>query len=231
MEIKKSLKTLDVKFSRLASELGISRPTLDTYIEYFEKGIKIPNEAYQRIFEYLFSTEQMTSIEFAQKYDYVKRVMLSDVKRAVFCGIEEKREQYLACRIAESVSSGKLSTELLEFVFLFINHCDVPLVRAIYMYFNYSNGYKDITEDEPSALDKAFFSQLSLLFEKYRSRCVETDEEGYQRLVQKNQTLREKKKPKVTDDDILRYIRENLGDSGSIDIEKIRKMLNDREGI
>ena len=32
MEIKKNLKALDVKISKLATDLGISRPTLDTYI-------------------------------------------------------------------------------------------------------------------------------------------------------------------------------------------------------
>ena len=36
MEIKKNLKSLDIKISKLATELGVSRPTLDAYIEYFE---------------------------------------------------------------------------------------------------------------------------------------------------------------------------------------------------
>ena len=90
MEIKKSLKSLDVKISKLATELGISRPTLDTYIDYFERGIKIPNDVYQSIFEYLFSSEKMTSIEFAQKYDYVKRVMLAAAKKTIETGLSDK---------------------------------------------------------------------------------------------------------------------------------------------
>ena len=121
MEIKKSLKSLDVKISKLATELGISRPTLDTYIDYFERGIKIPNDVYQSIFEYLFSSEKMTSIEFAQKYDYVKRVMLADVKKTIETGLSDKREEYLANKISETVSSGAMSRELLEFIFLFSN--------------------------------------------------------------------------------------------------------------
>lgn len=48
MEIKKNLKALDVKISKLATDLDISRPTLDTYIECYEKGQPIPNEGYQK---------------------------------------------------------------------------------------------------------------------------------------------------------------------------------------
>ena len=229
MEIKKSLKSLDVKISKLATELGISRPTLDTYIDYFERGIKIPNDVYQSIFEYLFSAEKMTSIEFARKYDYVKRVMLTDVKKTIETGIIDKREYYLASKITEAASSGAMSRDLLELFFLFFNNYHIDLVRAISMYFNYTNGFKDIAEEEPSEIDKALFSQLAILFESYNANSIELDEESYKKLFEKNQAMLEKKKPKVSDEDILRYIKENLSDSDSIDLEVLRKMMNDRE--
>ena len=228
MEIKKSLKTLDVKISKLATELGISRPTLDTYIDYFERGIKIPNDVYQNIFEYLFSSDKMTSIEFAQKYDYVKRVMLSDAKKTIESGISDKREEYLATKIIEAVSSGAMTQELLEFIFLFANNYHVDLVRAISMYFNYTNGFKDIVKEEPSEIDKALFSQLAILFEKYNARNIVINEDSYQRLIEKNQSIFEKKKLKVSDEDILRYIKENLENSDSVDLDVLRKMMNDR---
>jgi hypothetical protein CLOST_2514 len=228
MEIKKSLKTLDVKISKLATELGISRPTLDTYIDYFERGIKIPNDVYQNIFEYLFSSDKMTSIEFAQKYDYVKRVMLSDAKKTIESGLSDKREEYLATKIIEAVSSGAMTQELLEFIFLFANNYHVDLVRAISMYFNYTNGFKDIVKEEPSEIDKALFSQLAILFEKYNARNIVINEDSYQRLIEKNQSIFEKKKLKVSDEDILRYIKENLENSDSVDLDVLRKMMNDR---
>ena len=229
MEIKKSLKILDVKISKLATELGISRPTLDTYIDYYERGIKIPNEVYQNVFEYLFSSDRMTSLEFAQKYDYVKRVMLADAKKTIETGISEKREEYLSAKIVENVSSGSMSPELLEFIFLFVNNYHIELVRAISLYFNYTNGFKDIVKDEPSELNKAFFSQLAVLFENYHARDIEINEDSYRKLTEKNQSMFEKKKPKVSDEEILRYIKESLGDSDSIDIDVLRKMMNDRE--
>ncbi len=173
MEIKKSLKSLDVKISKLATELGISRPTLDSYIDYYERGIKIPNDVYQSIFDYLFSSEMMTSIEFAQKYDYVKRVMLGDAKKSIETGLSDKREEYLAAQITGAVSSKAMSKELLEFIFLFTNNYHVDLVQAICTYFNYTNGFKNIAEEEPSELNKAFFSQLAILFERYNAREVD----------------------------------------------------------
>ncbi len=228
MEIKKSLKSLDVKISKLATELGISRPTLDTYIDYYEKGIKIPNDVYQSIFEYLFSSEKMTSIEFAQKYDYVKRVMLADAKRGFESGLIEKREEYLVNNIKEAIDSGTISDELLEFIFMFSNNYHVDLVRGITLYFNYSNGFRDIALDQISDADKALFSQLLRVFEGYNTKTLDFDALSYQKLVDKNQSMVEKKKPKVRDEDILNYIRENISDSDSLDLEVLRKMINDR---
>lgn len=229
MEIKKSLKSLDVKISKLATELGISRPTLDSYIDYYERGIKIPNDVYQSIFDYLFSSEMMTSIEFAQKYDYVKRVMLGDAKKSIETGLSDKREEYLAAQITGAVSSKAMSKELLEFIFLFTNNYHVDLVQAICTYFNYTNGFKNMAEEEPSELNKAFFSQLAILFERYNAREIDLHEESYRKLAEKNQSMFEKKKPKVSDEDILRYIKENMGDSDSIDLEVLRKMMRDRK--
>ena len=55
MDIKKNLKDFDIKISKMAIDFGVSRPTLDSYIECFENGKEIPNEAIQAIFVFLFS--------------------------------------------------------------------------------------------------------------------------------------------------------------------------------
>ena len=111
---------------------------------------------------------------------------------------------------------------------LFANNYHVDLVRAISMYFNYTNGFKDIVKEEPSEIDKALFSQLAILFEKYNARNIVINEDSYQRLIEKNQSIFEKKKLKVSDEDILRYIKENLENSDSVDLDVLRKMMNDR---
>lgn len=225
MEIKKNLKTLDVKISKLATELGISRPTLDTYIEYFEKGQPIPNDGYQKIFEFLFSNEEMNSIEFAKKFDYVKRVMLKDAKAGVVRNYLEQREELLFNKVKDMIDSGLVDKPLLEFINLFVNNKDNPLVHAMYMYFNYSNGFADMAKTEISDLDKALYSNFAKLFEEYKNDIIEMDEKYYIRVFEKNQSLFEKKKTIPTQADIINYIKENLDGGTNLDVETLKKMI------
>ena len=229
MEIKKHLKSLDVKISKLAIDLGVSRPTLDTYIECFEKGEKIPNEAYNSIFEFLFSNEEMNTIEFAQKYDYVKRVMLSDAKKGVEKNILEEREKLLLDTIKNSLEYGDVDKSLLEFICLFVTNKNVDLVKAIYMYFNYSNGYEDMNIKDIDNKDKALFSNLAKIFEEYQQGTIENIDTYYNQVFQKNQRIFERKKVKVNDTDIVNYIKNNLNENSDIDIEVLKKMIESRE--
>lgn len=225
MEIKKNLKALDVKISKLAIDLGISRPTLDTYIEYYEKGQPIPNEGYQKIFEYLFENEEMNSIEFAQKYDYVKRVMLKDAKNGVERNYAEQREVLLSDKVKDMIDAGVLDKPLLEFITLFANNKDNDLVHAIYMYFNYTNGFVNMANDEIQDLDKALFSNFARLFEEYKNNNVEFDEAYYKQIIDKNQSLFEKKKAKPTQTDIINYIKDNLDGGDTLDVEVLKQMI------
>lgn len=229
MEIKKNLKALDVKISKLATDLGISRPTLDTYIEYYERGQQIPNEGYQKIFEYLFSNDEMNSIEFAQKYDYVKRVMLKDAKSGVERNYQSQREEMLSEKVKGMIDSGEIDKSLLEFMNLFASNKDNGLVKAIYNYFNYTNGYIDMKHEEISDNDKALYSQFCKLFEGYQNGNVEYLDDYYQQVLSKNQALFEKKKVNPTQDDIIDYIKSNLNDNDDINVEVLKQMIKSME--
>jgi len=225
MEIKKNLKALDVKISKLATDLGISRPTLDTYIEYYENGQPIPNEGYQKIFEYLFSNDEMNSIEFAQKYDYVKRVMLKDAKAGVERSFSEQREVMLSDKVKNMIDSGIVDKPLLEFINLFANNKDNKLVNAIYMYFNYTNGLVDMNNNDIDELDKVLFSNFAKLFEDYKNGNIELNEQFFNQILEKNQSLFEKKRAKPTQTDIINYIKDNLNDGTELDVEALKKMI------
>lgn len=229
MEIKKSLKAFDIKISKFATDLGISRPTLDAYIESFEKGKQISNETYQKIFEYLFNNEQMSSIDFAQKFDYVKRVMLNHAKASAEQEALNQREENVIENIRMKLSTEEVEKPLAEFINLFINNKQIDLVKAIYMYFNYVNGYENMSKDDISDKDKAFFSQISLLFEQYRLDQVKINQEQYQIIQEKNQILYEKKRTKINDSDIIDYIKLNLSDSKGIDLDVLKEMIENME--
>lgn len=229
MEIKKNLKALDIKISKLATELGVSRPTLDAYIEYYESGQSIPNEGYQKIFEYLFSGEEINSIEFAQKYDYVKRIMLADAKAGVEKAIYDERENKILNNIRDVLATGTVDEHLIEFINLFINNRDNDLVKAIYMYFNYSNGFADLSKREIEEKEKAIYSQLAKLFTNYKDNSIELLEEFYNQLQSKNQELIEAKTIKVRDSEIVDYIKNKLNESEELDIEELKLMIASRE--
>lgn len=229
MEIKKNLKALDIKISKLATELGVSRPTLDAYIEYYESGQSIPNEGYQKIFEYLFSGEEINSIEFARKYDYVKRIMLADAKAGVEKAIHDERENKILNNIRDVLATGTVDEHLIEFINLFINNRDNDLVKAIYMYFNYSNGFADLSKREIEEKEKAIYSQLAKLFTNYKDNSIELLEEFYNQLQSKNQELIEAKIIKVRDSEIVDYIKTKLNESEELDIEELKLLIASRE--
>lgn len=229
MEIKKNLKALDIKISKLATELGVSRPTLDAYIEYYESGQSIPNEGYQKIFEYLFSGEEINSIEFAQKYDYVKRIMLADAKAGAEKAIRDERENKILNNIRDVLATGTVDEHLIEFINLFINNRDNDLVKAIYMYFNYSNGFADLSKREIEEKEKAIYSQLAKLFSNYKDNSIELLEEFYNQLQSKNQELIEAKTIKVRDSEIVDYIKTKLNESEELDIEELKLLIASRE--
>lgn len=229
MEIKKNLKALDIKISKLATELGVSRPTLDAYIEYYESGQSIPNEGYQKIFEYLFSGEEINSIEFAQKYDYVKRIMLADAKAGAEKAIRDERENKILNNIRDVLTTGTVDEHLIEFINLFINNRDNDLVKAIYMYFNYSNGFADLSKREIEEKEKAIYSQLAKLFTNYKDNSIELIEEFYNQLQTKNQELIEAKTIKVRDSEIVDYIKTKLNESEELDIEELKLLIASRE--
>lgn len=229
MEIKKNLKSLDIKISKLATELGISRPTLDAYIEYYENGQQIPNEGYQKIFEYLFSGEEINSVEFAQRYDYVKRVMLADARTGAELSLRAKRENAVVKNIVDILDSGTLEEPLVEFINLFINNKDKDLVKAIYYYFNFTNGFIDLSNVDVEEKNKALFSQLSKLFNDYQNDSIELLADYYEQIVDKNKRIFDKKKIKVNDSDIIEYIKNNLNESSNLDIEVLKQMIASRE--
>ena len=229
MEIKKNLKALDVKISKLASDLGVSRPTLDAYIEYFENGQQIPNEGYQKIFEYLFSGEEINSVDFAQRYDYVKRVMLADAKAGAEKSAEDKKQSAILKNIEDIISSGTLDTPFIDFINLFINNREKDLVQAICLYFNFTNGYLNMADSEVNEKNKALFSQLARVFSEYQLDTIECLQEYYDQIVEKNKAIFDKKKVKVNDSDIIEYIKNNLGESSNLDLEVLKQMIESRE--
>lgn len=70
--IKATLKRVGITLVQFSSELSISRPTLDNYIETFSAGKEIPNPFFNDIFHFLFDDTSITNEEFLKRYQYMK---------------------------------------------------------------------------------------------------------------------------------------------------------------
>lgn len=80
MNIGKYLKSIGITKTDLAKELGLSRPTLNLYIDQFESGKKIENERYDIIFTRLFSERVVSKELFDHKMDAVRFLLERDKK-------------------------------------------------------------------------------------------------------------------------------------------------------
>ena len=123
------------------------------------------------------------------------------------------------------IDDGTVNKSLLEFFNLFANNKDNSLVKAIYMYFNYSNGFADMSKAEISELDKALFSNFSQLFEEYKKGNLVLNTESYNQILEKNRSMFEKKKAKLTQEDLINYIKAKLNDESELDVETLKQMI------
>lgn len=69
--IKAVLKRNNILLSEFADNLNISRPTLDAYIRNYDAGVRLSNNLFQKIFDFLFSDAQMSPEDFQRRYLYV----------------------------------------------------------------------------------------------------------------------------------------------------------------
>ena len=66
--IKAVLKRNNILLSEFADNLNISRPTLDAYIRNYDAGVRLSNNLFQKIFDFLFSDAQMSPEDFQRRY-------------------------------------------------------------------------------------------------------------------------------------------------------------------
>lgn len=225
MEIKRQLKNLDIKISRLAQGLGVSRPTLDSYIECYERGQQIPNERYRKIFEYLFADEVDSTIEFAKRVDYVKRIFLQteDISSS------QSKEQLMRNNISDFAYETEIEDGMLAFVNLLISNRNVDLVQAISNYFNYVNGFKEYNDSAESDKHKALYSLMYKIFVEYNADQIQIEEASYIGFVEKSNRLHKKKESSSAKEELLEYLQKNIPDESHIDMEYIKKLLDKKE--
>ncbi len=77
MNIRKQIKSYGMTLSELANNLFVSRPTLNSYIQLYERNEEIPSKRYQIIFNKLFS-KQLSQEEFYEGVKGYNKLLAKD---------------------------------------------------------------------------------------------------------------------------------------------------------
>lgn len=177
MPIKRYLKSLGITLKDFAERIKLSRPTLDSYIDMYERGEDLPKDRYQIIFDELFANRDKSKEEFNSTLASFEELLDQDARYGV-CSLGVDEADIITDLL--NVSKKDLSNEDWDRnVYVFINHLissyrEVDSLRYLAKYFNVLNGIcpaEDVLEEEKP--------YLALLFHAF-SKIVNGDFDNYE---------------------------------------------------
>jgi hypothetical protein len=218
-EIKKQLKTYDMKVSRLANDLGVSRPTLDSYIQYFENGQRLPSDKHNEIFNYLFSRKYDNPLDFHKSYAIVLEYLYKENSELIEQNIDQIKG------ITQEISTSPIDKPMLDYIQMLLKNRNNEIVKYIYNYFNYVNGTKQYIHENSSEVERALYSHLFKMFASIKKNSLVIDTENYDMFVKSNRLKFNKDSEENKLKEIIELIKEEIGRDEEIDIEKIREIV------
>lgn len=221
--IREKLKEIDLKLYEFAKELRITRPTLNVYIELYEKGEKIPKEKYQFIFDRLFHEGLDDKEAFINELNRVHHLLERDENLGVLELNVESTD--LMASVLENVREDLAKDDYNAYVYKFVNMLITSYrkekVFVDFMnYFLYLNGVlkiEEIAEDE-----KPFISNCFKLMHRDKNGMIETDYEYLDMFISRIKEIQENAQKIVserTEDALKRRIEEELN-------KKVQKQLS-----
>jgi transcriptional regulator with XRE-family HTH domain len=232
--IKLTLKKNNITLSQFATDLNISRPTLDSYINAFDSGTPLVNALYQEIFEFLFNDATISDTEFSNRYEYMKSYYYSSGGAFSFNkSTVDQKDEYdnLLDDIWELVKREKaaktLSTSTLKSI-IDIMESDATEVADYTKFIAYLKGLRKIgvlTDDEQKRLYFFYQSERS-----YKHPRTTVDDNVFNRFLEEcnknflETTQKAKKIKDVIDEKITNLIKSELSkvkDTDDIVIEDV----------
>ena len=198
MSINQYLKSIGKTKSELASELGLSRPTLNQYIEIYENGQKIENERYDIIFKRLFSDQKVDRDSFEKKLMSIKNLLERDRKYDI--GSLKPEAADLVARIhnnmVHDMSKGEWNKKVYDAVIILLSrYNDYQIMRELAGYFSDLNSDSDLSD--LSEESKAYYAYYYKCFREIRDNPPKYDPDIYNEFVaRKNHLAMERKERK-----------------------------------
>lgn len=224
LNIKNKLKEYGITQADFAKRLKISRPTLDSYINFYQNGELIPNSKYQEKFEALFSEDVCCREDF-------EKVLYSKDE------LDDNKSNILDSVISQMRRDMKTS-DCDEDIYIFINmlirsYRKEKIFKKLARYFlllNANRSLNTIKEEE-----EIYLSNYFKLFYEDKNNLLKTDkyylEEFYKRAreIEDIQKKRKEEIKKKLIDKINEKVQEkiNLGiDMNNIEISDLLEEIN-----
>jgi len=172
----KILKENNVKLIELSNILNISRPTLNSYIDEFEKEGKITNEEYDSFFKKISKKSYLSREELFGDINEFKEFLMKK-KYGDFLPENLRLLQSIYRKIYKDMKGKNKVVAIYKFLESAINNYGED--KALSGYINYTlylNGLKDIKEI--TADDKILVSNIFPIMKKYEKSELEINDEG-----------------------------------------------------
>lgn len=190
MPIKKYIKDLGITLKEFADRINLSRPTLDAYIDMYEKGIELPRDRYQIIFDDLFRAKDKKREEFEASLSAFEELLDQDARFGISnLGVEE------ADTITDLVFQAK--KDLSEngwdyYVYVFINkllssYRQEEIFRLLAKYFVVLNGLSSV--DEISEEEKPCIATMFNAFSSIKNKKYQSHEDYYRNFLMRREEL------------------------------------------
>lgn len=197
--IKQYLKEVGITQKEFAERIGLSRPTLDTYIEMYENGQTIPKERYDIIFKRLFDCNNHSSEEFNKNLQQVENLLNRDKKYGT-SDLEPEAADYVSLIIRNMNKDLKMADwnkDVYTFINILIsNYRENEIFKQLVEYFIYLNGIRSVETIKEDQIP--YFANIFRAFRSLTENPSVYDEQDYQNFLNRCFEISESKK-KVKD--------------------------------
>lgn len=227
--IKQYLKDMGITQKEFAERIGLSRPTLDTYIEIFESGQTIPKERYDIIFRRLFERENYSAEEFVKSFQQVESLLIRDQKYGT-SDLKPEAADYVSLIVQnmnKDLKSAGWNKDVYTFINILIsNYRKNEIFTQLVEYFIYLNDIRSIDTIEDNQIP--YFANIFRAFHSLTENPRAYDEQDYQNFLKRCIEIRDEKEKQTSEqkDRIKERIQNMVADYKKKGIE-----LNEEEII
>lgn len=183
-----------MSLNKLASQLFLSRPTLNSYIKQFEEKEKLSNENYNKIFQKLFNGNQKDEETFKDQVN-IFSLMLQKEKNLTHSQYSNENKNIMNSiikKMQEDLQGKEETNPLYKFINSAIHNYEKDHVLQAYINYNlYLNGLKDLHKIK--AKEKKLISNLFPLMKSYVESSLNFNEQGYNNFLFRVNEIKEKR--------------------------------------